>query len=136
MTKEEIDIPFFAKSRLCKGEQIWNGHKVHERVSDIRAWFCLYQQPLSHHTPRGDAPFLKLMRRYKKSILRGVTLLMYSIKSFWLILFGMFLIITVVRVSSPSTMRCTLNWFFVAPSEDVLGEPGAARPPYLLWPLE
>lgn len=52
------------------------------------------------------------MRRYRKSIVRGHTFPMYSTRSLSDNLFGMFLIITVVRVSSPAEMRSRSIWFF------------------------
>ena len=62
------------------------------------------------------------MRKYKKSILRGHTFPMYSMRSLSESLFGMFLIMTVVRVSSPAAMRSRSIWFFsleAAPDAEV-----------------
>lgn len=50
------------------------------------------------------SPFWKSIRRYIKSIRRGHTFATKDSKSLSLILFGMFLIITVVLVSSPCSI--------------------------------
>ena len=62
---------------------------------------------------RGEyPPFWKSIRRYKKSKRRGQTFEMNDIRSLSLILFGMFLIMTVVRMSLPDSMASIFNRFF------------------------
>ena len=67
----------------------------------------MVQSSAEEHTP-----FWKSIRKYKKSMRRGQTFEINDMRSLSLILFGIFLIMRVVRMSLPDSMASMFNWFF------------------------
>jgi len=103
-------LPFFAESCLCKTEQVLNTDEVDEGVTNITTYEMQEIRQESEHDDSSGIPFWKSILRYKKSIPRGQTLPIYAVKSASDILLGIFLIITVERVSPPSPILAKLSW--------------------------
>ncbi len=99
----ETDVPLDTYLGSGEVQEILDGDEVDESVADITA--CQITSTFKPHTKWSlNIPFWKSIRRYIKSIRRGQTLSMKFLRSLSVILFGIFLIMTVVRVSMPPSI--------------------------------
>ena len=128
-------VPLDTEHCFREEQKVRNRDEIDESISDVAPCDvppAIGITSISHRTrtrldKSSNAPFWKSILKYKKSILLGLTESIYPIKCRSVILFGIFLIITVVRVSIPASMAGMSRALFLDDFAEPMGRAGWVR---------